>query len=276
MPSAGPSGSSRVPFGPFAGAGALAWLALPSFLLGGACGGAERPAVPHDDGMASDDGSQVGGEEGSRQEEREQMVAAQLARRGIRDERVLDAMRRVPRHRFVPAEHQDEAYRDGPLPIGLDQTISQPFVVAFMTEALALDGSERVLEIGSGSGYQTAILAELAREVWSIEILEPLTERARAMIAELGYRNVHLRTGDGYLGWPEEAPFDAILVAAAPESVPEPLIDQLALGGRMILPVGKADQDLVLVRRTEAGILREEVMPVRFVPMTGLAEERDE
>jgi protein-L-isoaspartate(D-aspartate) O-methyltransferase len=189
---------------------------------------------------------------------------------------VLDAMRRVPRHRFVPAEYRSDAYRDGPLPIGQGQTISQPFVVAFMTEALALDGSERVLEIGSGSGYQTAILAEVAREVWSIEILEPLTERARAVIAELGYPNVELRTGDGYLGWPEHAPFDAILVAAAPESVPQPLIDQLAPGGRMILPVGAADQELVLIRREATGIVRQAVMPVRFVPMTGLAEERDE
>jgi protein-L-isoaspartate(D-aspartate) O-methyltransferase len=176
----------------------------------------------------------------------------------------------------VPAEVRARAYHDGPLPIGHEQTISQPFVVAFMTQALDLDGSERVLEIGTGSGYQTAILAELAREVFSIEILEPLTEGARAVLAEQGYRNVHLCTGDGYLGWPEHAPFDAILVAAAPDHVPQPLQDQLAVGGRMILPVGSKDQELVLVRKSEDGIIRQELLSVRFVPMTGIAEGRDE
>ena len=283
MPNVGPDGSLRVPSGSSPGAspgpGARAWLGLTALLLGSSCGGGERTPAPDNGPMASDDGLEArddGASRPSRQEERDQMVAEQLARRGIRDQRVLDAMRRVPRHRFVPAEHQAAAYGDGPLPIGLDQTISQPFVVAFMTEALALDGSERVLEIGSGSGYQTAILAELAREVWSIEILEPLTERARGVIEELGYRNVTLRTGDGYLGWPEHAPFDAILVAAAPGHVPQPLLDQLAVGGRMILPVGDADQDLVLVRRDADGLVQEEVMPVRFVPMTGIAEEHDQ
>jgi len=207
-------------------------------------------------------------------DERERMVAEQLAARGIRDERVLAAMRRVPRHRFVDPDEARHAYEDRPLPIGQGQTISQPFVVAFMSQALELSGDERVLDVGTGSGYQAAILGELAREVWSIEIVAPLAESARQRLSALGYENVHVRCGDGYLGWPEHAPFDAILVAAAPDHVPQPLVDQLALGGRMILPVGKSDQELVLLRRTQAGVVQEEVLPVRFVPMTGLAEER--
>jgi protein-L-isoaspartate(D-aspartate) O-methyltransferase len=243
-----------------------AWLS-PLFLLF-ACGASERqvPAPGEAGAVAEDDESR----------ERERMVEQQLARRGIEDERVLAAMRRVPRHRFVPPALASRAYADHPLPIGEGQTISQPFIVAFMTQALALEGDERVLEVGSGSGYQTAILAELAREVWSIEILEPLTRGAQAILGELGYENAHLRTGDGYLGWPEHAPFDAILVAAAPDHVPEPLVDQLAVGGRMILPVGGGEQELVLIRRTEDGVLQQEILPVRFVPMTGIAEERNE
>jgi protein-L-isoaspartate(D-aspartate) O-methyltransferase len=207
--------------------------------------------------------------------EREEMVEHQLARRGIKDARVLAAMRRVPRHRFVPEAERGAAYADSPLPIGQGQTISQPYIVAYMSQALDLDGSERVLEIGSGSGYQSAILGELAREVWAIEILEPLAERSKLALQELGYRNVHVRSGDGYLGWPEHAPFDAILVAAAPDHVPQPLLDQLAPDGRMILPVGTERQELLLIRRTEQGIFREQVMPVRFVPMTGIAEDGD-
>lgn len=212
--------------------------------------------------------------QGARDEERQRMVATQLAGRGIHDPRVLAAMGRVPRHRFVPPELRAAAYRDGPLPIGLDQTISQPFVVALMSQALELSGDERVLEVGCGSGYQAAILGELAREVWSIEILAPLAGRAAATLAELGHGNVHVHRGDGYLGLPEHAPFDAILVAAAPDHVPEPLLEQLAVGGRMILPVGTRAQELVLLRRTSTGIERESILPVRFVPMTGLAEER--
>ena len=203
---------------------------------------------------------------------RTRMVEEQIAARGVRDERVLAAMRRVPRHRLVPEEQQAFAYQDRPLPIGHGQTISQPFVVGFMTAALDLDGSERVLEIGTGSGYQAALLAELAQHVYSIEIVAPLAARARHALAELGYENVSVRAGDGYQGWPEEAPFDAIIVTAAPDHVPEPLIEQLASGGRMIVPVGSGAQELVLLTRTSAGVARERVLPVRFVPMTGEAQ----
>jgi protein-L-isoaspartate(D-aspartate) O-methyltransferase len=206
--------------------------------------------------------------------ERERMVEEQIAARGVHDERVLAALRRVPRHRFVPEDVAAQSYGDHPLPIGHGQTISQPYIVGFMSAALGLDGDEKVLEIGTGSGYQAAVLSELAREVFTIEIIPELGERARSTLAELGLANVHVRVGDGYLGWPEEAPFDAILVTAAPVHVPQPLVDQLALGGRMILPVGDDRQELVLLRRTEKGIEREEVLPVRFVPMTGIAEER--
>jgi len=214
------------------------------------------------------------GGEGDRSAERKRMVESQLVQRGVSDRRVLAAMERVPRHRFVPEDVRPYAYEDRPLPIGHGQTISQPFVVGFMTQALELEGDERVLEIGSGSGYQAAVLAELVREVWTIEILEPLAERARAVLVELGHESVRVRCGDGYLGWPEHAPFDAILVTAAPDHVPQPLLDQLAVGGRMILPVGDSKQELVLIRRTASGYEREDVLPVRFVPMTGLAEEQ--
>ena len=206
--------------------------------------------------------------------ERERMVAEQLAARGIRDERVLAAMREIPRHRFVPPEQAGHAYEDRPLGIGSGQTISQPYVVAFMSAVLQLSGDERVLDVGTGSGYQAAILGELAREVWSIEIVPALADAARARLAALGYDNVHVRCGDGYAGWPEVAPFDAILVAAAPDHVPQPLLDQLAPDGRMILPVGDLEQRLVSIRRTETGFVQEEVLPVRFVPMTGIAEEQ--
>ncbi len=207
--------------------------------------------------------------------ERERMVEDQIDARGIVDERVLAAMKRVPRHRFVPLDLAREAYGDHPLPIGEGQTISQPYIVAFMSEALELDGHEKVLEIGTGSGYQAAVLSELAREVFTIEIVPELGRRAEATLRELGHANVHVRVGDGYLGWPEEAPFDAILVTAAPDHVPEPLVDQLAVGGRMILPVGEERQELILIHRTPQGIEREEVLSVRFVPMTGIAEERE-
>ena len=242
-------------------------LALPALLAPASCGErAVEPAPPTEAVALATD---------ARAAERALMVERQIAREGIADERVLAAMRRVPRHRFVPAREQAYAYEDRPLPIGLGQTISQPFVVGFMSQALELSGDERVLEIGTGSGYQAAILGELAREVWTIEILEPLAERARTVLDELGYTNVHVRHGDGYLGWPEHAPFDAIILTAAPEHVPQPLVDQLAVGGRMILPLGGSMQELVLLKRTPAGIERESVLPVRFVPMTGLAEERE-
>jgi len=204
---------------------------------------------------------------------REAMVREQIEARGVRDARVLAAMRRVPRHRFVPLQLESRAYSDQPLEIGWGQTISQPYVVAFMTEALELAGDERVLEIGTGSGYQAAVLAECAGEVWSIEIVAPLAERARETLAAAGYARVHLRTGDGYAGWPEAAPFDAIIVTAAPDHVPQPLLDQLAEGGRMILPVGRFDQELLLIERHGGELTRRSVLPVRFVPMTGRAQE---
>jgi protein-L-isoaspartate(D-aspartate) O-methyltransferase len=204
----------------------------------------------------------------SRHAERNRMVDEQLIAGGIRDPRVIEAMRRVPRHRFVPDRYAMDAYADGALPIGYGQTISQPIVVAAMTEALELTGTEKVLEIGTGSGYQAAILAEVVRKVHTIEIVEPLARQAAAILAELRYENVVTRTGDGYNGWPEEAPFDAIIVTAAPEHVPPPLLEQLTVGGRMILPVGETfSQNLTLYRRTPTGYVRSTLDPVRFVPL---------
>lgn len=195
------------------------------------------------------------------------MVEDQILPRGIRDPAVLAAMRRVPRHQFVPDSESRFAYADGPLPIGYGQTISQPSLVAFMTEALGLRGQEKVLEIGTGSGYQAAVLAEIVPRVFSIEIVEPLAAQAAQTLAQLGYRNVTVRVGDGYRGWPEEAPFDAIIVTAAPDHVPQPLLDQLAIGGRLILPVGDFLQRLVLYRRTHDGYERSDLLFVRFVPL---------
>lgn len=209
----------------------------------------------------------------ARAEERERMVRDQIEARGIADPRVLAALRAVPRHRFVPADQAARAYADHPLPIGHRQTISQPYIVAFMTEALGLQPGEKVLEIGTGSGYQAAVLAALGCRVFSIEIVEPLAARAEATLRELGYE-VSVRAGDGYRGWPEAAPFDAVLVTAAPDHVPQPLVDQLRDGGRMILPVGDAVQELVLLRKEAGDVRREAVLPVRFVPMTGEAERR--
>jgi protein-L-isoaspartate(D-aspartate) O-methyltransferase len=203
--------------------------------------------------------------------ERNAMVHDQMELRGIRDARVLGAFRAVPRHRFVPPEVVEHAYGDHPLPIGYEQTISQPYIVAYMTEALGLRGTERVLEIGTGSGYQAAILAKLAREVFTIEIVPELGQRARGTLESLGFSNVRVRIGDGYRGWPEEAPFDAIVLTAAPEVVPQPLFDQLAVGGRLVAPVGRGEQELVLFEKTPRGIERRELLPVRFVPMTGEA-----
>jgi len=201
---------------------------------------------------------------------RREMVTRQLRGREIRDARVLEVMGRVPRHRFVPPGLADLAYDDSPLPIGLDQTISQPYIVAFMTEQARLRPGDRVLEIGTGSGYQAAVLAELVREVYTIELLGELGRRASATLAELGYANVHGRIGNGYEGWPEAAPFDAILVTAAPESVPPKLVEQLRPGGRMVLPVGLPGsiQSLIrLVKEPDGRIRRESLLPVRFVPM---------
>ena len=204
---------------------------------------------------------------------REQMVREQIEDRGIRDPGVLAAMRKVPRHLFVPPEEQGEAYHDYPLAIGHDQTISQPYVVAYMTESLELKPRDRVLEIGTGSGYQAAILAELAAKVYSIEIVEALAKEAAVRLRRLGYSNVQLRAGDGYRGWPEAAPFDAIIITAAPGHIPQPLVDQLREGGRMVLPLGQWDQELVRLRRSREGIRRESLLSVRFVPMTGEAEK---
>ena len=197
------------------------------------------------------------------------MVEEQLSKRGINDPRVLEAMRKVPRHRFVPESARDEAYGDYPLPIGHGQTISQPYIVGFMTQALRVDSSHRVLEIGTGSGYQAAILAELARDVYTIEIIPALAKSAETLLADLGYRNVHVREGNGYLGWPEHAPFDRIIVTAAPDEVPPALLAQLKIGGLMAIPVGTILQELRVLRRTDTGLETLETLPVRFVPMTG-------
>ena len=199
---------------------------------------------------------------------RQRMVEQQLKPRGIKDERVLAAMAKVPREEFVPADARPSAYEDGPLPIGYDQTISQPYVVAFMTEQLRPKQSDRVLEIGSGSGYQAAILAELVAEIYTIEIVEPLAKSAEATLQRLGYNNVHIKMGDGYKGWPEEAPFDAIIVTCAPEKVPQPLVDQLEDGGRMVIPVGERFAQQLYLLEKKNGHLKESVtLPVRFVPM---------
>ena len=199
---------------------------------------------------------------------RERMVEEQMAARDITDPRVLAAMRKVPRHLFVPADQQPLAYEDHPLPIGKDQTISQPYIVAYMSQALELKPTHKVLEIGTGSGYQAAVLGELAAKVYTIEIVKELADRATKTLADAGYQNVHVRHGDGYVGWPEQSPFDAIMVTAAPDHVPQPLIDQLAPGGRMIIPVGDYFQELRLIHRTEQGIVERSTIPVRFVPLT--------
>ncbi len=197
------------------------------------------------------------------------MVDEQLRSRDITDTRVLNVMRDVPRHEFVPEPQRAAAYRDSPLPIGYEQTISQPYIVAFMTQALKVEPSHKVLEIGTGSGYQAAVLSRLANVVYSIEIVAPLAERARATLGRLNVRNVHVRTGNGYLGWPEQAPFDRIMVTAAPDAVPPALVNQLKVGGLMAIPVGTVQQELRILRRTTAGTEILETLPVRFVPMTG-------
>ena len=217
--------------------------------------------------------------------ERHAMVTRQVEARGVTDSRVLSALRAVPRHVFVPAQLQSEAYADTPLPIGYNQTISQPFIVGYMTEALQLTENARVLEVGTGSGYQAAVLAEVADTVFTIEIIAELAERASSVLTNLGYRNVDVRSGDGYHGWAEEGPFDGILVAAAPDHVPPALIEQLAIGGRLVIPVGsdgRGTQAMTIVTRTSQSHTVETTFPVRFVPMTGRArgtkdtqEERD-
>lgn len=223
-------------------------------LLGPGTAGSHRPA---------------GGAEGFFEKMRSEMVNQQIRARGVSDPHVLQAMSKVPRHLFVPESLQEEAYQDAPLPIGHHQTISQPYIVAFMTEALHVKSSDRILEIGTGSGYQAAVLAELTREVYSIEILGPLYESAKNRLQQLGYRNIHLKLGDGWAGWPEMAPFDKIIVTAAADKIPEALVAQLGEGGRMIVPVGphEESQDLI-VGVKEKGIFRSaETIPVRFVPL---------
>lgn len=202
---------------------------------------------------------------------RHAMVEEQLAGRDIRDPRVLSAMREIPRHEFVPEAQRQEAYDDRPLSIGHGQTISQPYIVAFMTEQLAAKPTDRVLEVGTGSGYQAAVLARLVAEVYSIEIVEPLAKRAAADLARLGFNNVKVKAGDGYAGWPEAAPFDAVIVTCAPDHVPEPLIAQLKENGRMIIPVGEEGgvQELYLLEKRGGAVQKKAVLPVRFVPMTG-------
>jgi len=207
---------------------------------------------------------------------REAMVTQQIAGRDIKDGRVLAAMREVPRHEFVPADTRQSAYDDSPLPIGHGQTISQPYIVAFMTEQLAPRATDRVLEVGAGSGYQAAILSKLVKEVYTIEIVEPLAKRAAADLERLGFRNVHVKAGDGYEGWPEHAPFDSIIVTCAPEKVPEPLVRQLKDGGRMIIPVGEqlGAQELYVLEKRGAELKKTAVLPVRFVPMTGKSQKQ--
>lgn len=202
--------------------------------------------------------------------EREWMVKQQVAMRGVTNDRVLTAMRKVPREQFVPESMRGRSYSDQALPIGYDQTISQPFVVAFMTEKLQLKSTDRVLEIGTGSGYQAAILGELVAEVYTIEIIEPLGKGAAATLQQLGYKNVYVKIGDGYQGWPEHAPFDAVIVTCAPDHVPRPLVEQIKDGGRIIIPVGPAGaQELYLLEKKDGRLKHRAVLPVRFVPMTG-------
>lgn len=200
-------------------------------------------------------------------EKRRQMVELQLKKRDITDPVVLEVMGRVPRHRFVPEEDCRSAYEDHPLPIGYGQTISQPYIVAYMTQALNLKGDDKVLEIGTGSGYQAAVLAEICRKVYSIEIVPELALSADALLKELEYRNINIKAGDGYKGWKEFAPYDAVIVTAAPEKVPQALLKQLKIGGRLIVPEGDYFQVLRLYTKTEKGIERENLLPVRFVPM---------
>jgi protein-L-isoaspartate(D-aspartate) O-methyltransferase len=201
--------------------------------------------------------------------ERLRMVNEQLKGRDIRDSRVLEAILKVPRHLFVPESLRPQAYHDSPLPIGYDQTISQPYIVAFMTQALDVQSDHRVLEIGTGSGYQAAVLGLLANKVYTIEIIAPLATRARGTLADLGYHNIAVRTGNGYLGWPEHAPYDRIMVTAAPDEVPPALVQQLKLGGLMAIPVGTATQQLRILRRTATAMETLTTLAVRFVPMTG-------
>ena len=226
----------------------------------------QSPAMPESDENAADLQAKA---------DRRTMVERQLRGRDITDARVLEAMQRVPRHQFVPSEFKAQAYDDGPLPIGHNQTISQPYIVALMTQLVRPEPETKALDVGTGSGYQAAILAELVKEVYSIEILCPLADEARERLKRLAYKNVTVRCGDGYQGWVEQAPFDVIIVAAAPDHVPQPLVEQLAPGGRLVIPVGDFLQELVLLeKRPDGSLQRSTITPVRFVPMTGEARKR--
>ena len=205
-------------------------------------------------------------------EQRREMVENQLVPRGISDLRVIEAMLKIPRHKFLPEHLGDYAYSDSPLPIGMGQTISQPYIVAYMTELLNLNKGDKVLEIGTGSGYQAAILAEIGCDVYTIEIVEILTLRAKKVLQNLGYKNICFKVDDGYMGWEDNAPYDAILVTAAPPEIPEPLTEQLKEGGKMVIPVGDYFQELILLKKTKEGLKEKRVTPVRFVPMTGEAQ----
>lgn len=211
-------------------------------------------------------------DEGAYAAARSRMVEEQIRRRGIHDSRVLDAMARVPRHLFIPSAERHEAYGDHPVPIGFGQTISQPYIVGFMTEALRVEPAHRVLEIGAGSGYQTAVLAELRATVYAIEVIDDLAERARRLLEELDYRNVHVRAGDGYRGWPEHAPYDRVIAAAAAEDIPPAFIEQLVDQGILVIPLGVFNQELLVIRRVGERLETIGTMPVRFVPMVKKAQ----
>lgn len=207
-----------------------------------------------------------------RQAERDQMVREQIIGRGITNPDIIRALQVVPRHKFVPEAEAGQAYEDHPLPIGFGQTISQPYIVAFMTEVLRPQSHHRVLEIGMGSGYQAAVLSQIVDKVFTIEIVEPLAQQASKVLESLGITNVFSRSGDGYQGWPEEAPFDAIILAAAPDHIPLPLLDQVRIGGRLVVPLGTTQQQLLLMTRNSEGWQKDELLSVSFVPMTGKAE----
>lgn len=205
------------------------------------------------------------------------MIDNQIISRGIKDTRIIQAMKKVPRHQFIPEKHRSRAYDDNPVPIGFGQTISQPYIVALMSELVELSETDRVLEIGTGSGYQAAILAEVVKEVFTIEIIPELAKQAEDTLNSLGYSNITVKTGDGFFGWPEKAPFDAIVVTAAPSAIPQPLLDQLKVGGRLVIPVGNYPyQELKKVIKTDNDIIEDAIIPVLFVPMTGEAQKGDD